>query len=162
MALNKKKREERVLKSDQMIQEAIQRGAVNPETSSKAILGELNKELVKENKTEKKAEEPKSKEKSKPVQAKEEKPAVKETVSPKKEEKKSSKPGRKKIYENDRYLIHIRVDEDLREKIDSATNARHQTMQDYLMALLKEDLEKNGEKYEIIYKSMMELQKDIH
>ncbi|MBO5621942.1 MAG: hypothetical protein J5959_09980 [Butyrivibrio sp.] len=158
MALNKKKREERVLKSDQMIQEAIEKGAVNPGTSSEAILGELNKELKKEEKAQKSKEEPKAK----VEQPKEERPVAKETAAAQqKTVKKDSKRGRKKTYEGDRYLIHLRVDETLRERLDAAVTARRQTMQDYLTSLVMEDIEKNGTNYDNIYKSMKELEKSI-
>lgn len=141
MALNVKKRKERVLKSDQMIEESLLNGSSMPETSSDAILNELNKELDKDTKVQ-------------------ENTSV-EDASFVEEKKQPGKVGRKKTYENDRFLIHVRVDEELKDKIDSAVFARKQTMQDYIMTLIMDDMNKNGSKYKTVYDSMMEFQRSL-
>ena len=136
MALNVKKRQEKVLKADQMIEESLKNNIPMPETASDVILEGLNNELTKEiEPTNKTVEE------SKII--------------------KTSKAGRKKVYDNDRFLIHVRVDEILKEKIDSAVFARKQTMQDYIMELIMEDMNKNGDKYKTVYESMLEFQRNF-
>ena len=141
MALNVKKREAKVLKADQMIEESLKNNTI-PETASDVILDGLNNELKKE---------------SEQIIATED---VKKKVEESKEIK-ASKVGRKKVYDNDRFLIHVRVNEELKQKIDSAVFARKQTMQDYIMELIMEDMNKNGDKYKTVYESMLEFQRNF-
>ncbi|MCR5606978.1 MAG: hypothetical protein K6F69_09215 [Treponema sp.] len=140
MALDVKKRQEKALKADQMIEESLKNNIPMPKTASDVILEGLNNELTKEiettNKTAIKTEE------SKII--------------------KTSKAGRKRVYDNDRFLIHVRVDEMLKDKIDSAVFARKQTMQDYIMDLIMEDMNKNGDKYKTVYESMLEFQRNFN
>jgi hypothetical protein len=141
MALNVKKREAKKLKSDQMIEESLKNNNPMPETASDVILGGLNNEL--------------NNELNKDFESVVDEPVEKlKTV-------KTTKAGRKKVYDNDRFLIHVRVDETLKEKIDSAVFARKQTMQDYIMNLIIEDMDKNGDKYKTVYESMLEFQRNF-
>ncbi len=147
MALNVKKREAKLLKSDQMIEELEKNNVPKPETSSNIILDGLNQLNNKSVQT-KTIEETKKTEKG-------------EEIKGESKSVNNSKAGKKKVYENDRFLIHVRVDEELKEKIDSAVFARKQTMQDYIMGLILQDMDKNGDKYKTVYESMLEFQRNF-
>ena len=144
MALNVKKREEKRLKSDQMIEDAINQGKVS-ETSSKVILEGLNNEVDKTN-------------------------AIKEDSGLSVEQIISNEPslitknkvGRKKIHTEESKLIHIRVPLTDRKDIDMAIFARNQSMQEYIMDLIKEDMKKNKDKYINIYNTMNSFREDFN
>ena len=150
MALNAKKREAKLLKSDQMIEELEKNNTPKPETSSNIILDGLNQLNNKSTQTKTIEETKKTEETEKTEQIEGESKSVN-----------TSKAGKKKVYENDRFLIHVRVDEELKEKIDSAVFARKQTMQDYIMGLILQDMDKNGDKYKRVYESMLEFQRNF-
>lgn len=150
MALNVKKREAKLLKSDQMIEELEKNNAPKPETSSNIILDGLNQLNNKSAQTKTIEETKKTEETEKTEEIEGESKSVN-----------TSKAGKKKVYENDRFLIHVRVDEELKEKIDSAVFARKQTMQDYIMGLILQDMDKNGDKYKTVYESMLEFQRNF-
>ena len=150
MALNAKKREAKLLKSDQMIEELEKNNTPKPETSSNIILDGLNQLNNKSTQTKTIEETKKTEETEKTEEIEGESKSVN-----------TSKAGKKKVYENDRFLIHVRVDEELKEKIDSAVFARKQTMQDYIMGLILQDMDKNGDKYKRVYESMLEFQRNF-
>ena len=150
MALNAKKREAKLLKSDQMIEELEKNNAPKPETSSNIILDGLNQLNNKSAQTKTIEETKKTEETEKTEEIEGESKSVN-----------TSKAGKKKVYESDRFLIHVRVDEELKEKIDSAVFARKQTMQDYIMGLILQDMDKNGDKYKRVYESMLEFQRNF-
>lgn len=137
MALNVKKREQRVLKSDQMLQDALQQGQTMAETSSQAILDGLNKEIEKPTESLAETIEEKSSEQiTKPI-----KTATK-------------KVGRKKKYLEERDLVHVRITPTDRKDVEIALFARNQNMQDYLMDLIKDDMKKNKDKYLKVYTTL--------
>lgn len=63
--------------------------------------------------------------------------------------------------EEEKKLIHIRVSLNDRKDIDMAMSARNQSMQEYFMDLLKEDMKKNKDKYINIYNTMNSFRKDF-
>ena len=148
MALNVKKRDEKKLKSDKMIEEALNQGKIS-ETSSKVILEELNNEIYKSSTAT--STDKQENTVAETIVA----PAPKTTEHPK-------KVGRKKKYLEERDLIHIRVTPSERKDIEMAIFARSQNMQDYLMDLIREDMKKNKDKYANIYNTLNSFRKELN
>lgn len=145
--LNKPKATEN--KADMLIKQSSQ-----AQTSTDKILSELSK--INEPKVKKSEPEPKpvpveKTEKTKPVTEKKEESISPKTVSstekPSKKES-PSKVGRKRIYDKPRHLIHVKVTDELKQRIDKACEARNLTMQGYIEKLIENDLTANEARYD--------------